>query len=67
MEGSPAHVHESRDWLLAERGQRGAVTPMMLIDARDDAKALADALRYRGVDVAVFPVDGGRVGHGSMR
>jgi hypothetical protein len=29
-----------------------------------DAKALADVLRSRGVDAAVFPVDGGLAGHG---
>jgi hypothetical protein len=62
MECTPAFAQrQSRDWLLAERGRRGAVSPMMFIDTLDDAKALADVLRSRGVDVAVFPVDGGRV------
>jgi hypothetical protein len=67
MECSPAYdPRKSRDWLLAERGRRGAVTPMVFIDTLHDAKALADGLRSRGVDVAVFPVDGGHAGHGSV-
>ena len=66
MEDSPAYLQsKSRDWLLAERGRRGAVSPMMFIDTLDDARALADVLRRRGVDVAVFPVDSGQVGPGS--
>jgi hypothetical protein len=66
MECSPACLDKKRDWLLAERGRRGAVSPMMFIDTLERAKALADALRGRGVDVAVFPIDGGRVGHGPI-